>query len=194
MLQNRRFSVWAGFGAAICVAIVRNSSAFCNSVSADRRGMAASRFLAAAGACKIIVCFPAEGRKSHCTGSMKVVMAADFFLILVLIIVDFGTNSLLKKIVPTRSTEHNHIKDCLWWSDALVLRVTSWHMICTWWRKPSWMSTFDVEIPLPPLLGSCACTCGLRVWATGPHVWRHTLHTQPAPPLPCKGSSSVYTT
>jgi len=81
VLQNRRFSVWAGFGAAICVAIVRNSSAFCNSVSADRRGMAASRFLAAAGACKIIVCFPAEGRKSHCNGSMKVAngaLPADF--------------------------------------------------------------------------------------------------------------------
>ena len=86
------------------------------------------------------------------------------------------------------------LKDCLWRSDALVLRVTSWHMICTWWRKPWWMSTLDVEIQLPPLLRSCACTCGLRVWATGPHVWRHTLHTQPAPPLLCKGSSSVCTT
>ena len=40
------------------------------------------------------------------------------------------------------------LKDCLWRSDALVLRVTSWHMICTWWRKPWWMSTFDVEIQL----------------------------------------------
>ena len=93
---------------------IGNSIVLCNLVFADRNGMAASRFLAAVGACVILLCFPAEGRKSHCTGSMKVVMAADFFLILVLIIVDFGTNSLLKKIVPTRSTEHNHIKDCLW--------------------------------------------------------------------------------
>ena len=53
VLQNRRFSAWSsrsGFGAAICVAIVRTSIVFCNSVSADRSGMAASRFLAAAGA------------------------------------------------------------------------------------------------------------------------------------------------
>ena len=39
MLQNRRFSAWglrSGFGAAIYVAVVRNSIAFWNSVSADR--------------------------------------------------------------------------------------------------------------------------------------------------------------
>ena len=34
----------SGFGAAICVAVVRNSIAFSNSVSADCSGMAASRF------------------------------------------------------------------------------------------------------------------------------------------------------
>ena len=34
----------------ICVAALRTSIAFCNSVSADRSGMAASRFLAAATA------------------------------------------------------------------------------------------------------------------------------------------------
>ena len=44
--------------------------------------MAASRFLAGAGACVILLCFPAESRKSHCNGSMKVAkgaLAADFF-------------------------------------------------------------------------------------------------------------------
>ena len=54
---------------------------FCNSVSADRSGMAASRF-AAAGACVILLCLPADGRKSYCSGSMKVAngaLAADFF-------------------------------------------------------------------------------------------------------------------
>ena len=68
MLQNRRFSAWAsrsGFGAAICVAVVRNSVAFCNSVSADRSGMAASRFLAAAAACGILLCLAAESHKSY---------------------------------------------------------------------------------------------------------------------------------
>ena len=57
MLQNRRFSAWAsrsGFGAAICVAVVRNSVVLCNSVSAGRRGTA-SRFLAAAAACRILL-------------------------------------------------------------------------------------------------------------------------------------------
>ena len=39
--------------------------------------MAASRF-AAAGACVIFLCFPAESRKSHCNGSMKIAKA-DFF-------------------------------------------------------------------------------------------------------------------
>ena len=84
MLQNRRFSAWAsrsGFGAAICVALVRTSIVFCNSVSADRSGMAASRFLAAADACGILLCFAVESHKLYCSGCMKVAngaLAADF--------------------------------------------------------------------------------------------------------------------
>ena len=35
------------------------------------------------------------------------------------------------------------LKDCLLWSDALVLRVTSWHVRCTRWRKPTRMPTFS---------------------------------------------------
>ena len=46
---------------------MRNSFVFCNSVSADRSGMAVLRFLAAAAACVILLCFAAENRKSHCT-------------------------------------------------------------------------------------------------------------------------------
>ena len=64
-----------GFAAAIYVAMVRNSIVLCNSASADRSGMVASRFLAAAGACVILLClaFDAfESRKSYCSGSMKV--------------------------------------------------------------------------------------------------------------------------
>ena len=44
----------SGFGAAnptICGACVRNSIAFCNSLFADRRGVAASKFLVVAAAC-----------------------------------------------------------------------------------------------------------------------------------------------
>ena len=85
MLQNRRFSAWAsrsGFGAAICVAVARNYIALCNSVSADRStGMAAPRFLAAAAACVIRLCFAAESRKWHCNGCVKVAnraLAAQF--------------------------------------------------------------------------------------------------------------------
>ena len=39
---------------------IGNSIVLCNLVSADRNGMAASRFLAAVGACVILLCFPAE--------------------------------------------------------------------------------------------------------------------------------------
>ena len=54
---------------------------FCKLVSADRSGMAASRFLAVAAACGILLPFAAESRKSYCSGCMKVAngaLAADF--------------------------------------------------------------------------------------------------------------------
>ena len=51
--------------AAICGAVVGSSIAFCNSVSADRSGMAASRFIVAAAACVMLLRFAAESRKSH---------------------------------------------------------------------------------------------------------------------------------
>ena len=53
----------------------------CNSVSADRRGMAASRFLAGASASGILVSFAAQRRESYCSSGMKVAngaSAADF--------------------------------------------------------------------------------------------------------------------
>ena len=62
--------------AAICVAVVRNSIVFCNSVSAH-----ASRFQAAVAVSVILLCFAAESRKSYCNGCMKVAngaLAADF--------------------------------------------------------------------------------------------------------------------
>ena len=49
---------------AICGAVVRSSTVFYNSVSADRHGMAASRFLVAAAACVILLRFAAESSES----------------------------------------------------------------------------------------------------------------------------------
>ena len=52
------FSLWRrdpGFGATISDAIARSSLVFCNSVSADRIGMAASRLLLALAACVMLL-------------------------------------------------------------------------------------------------------------------------------------------
>ena len=67
------FSLWrrdpSGFGATISDAFARSSIVFCNSVSADRIGMAASRLLLALAAC--VMSFAAGSRKSSWTGYMK---------------------------------------------------------------------------------------------------------------------------
>ena len=58
MRQNRLFSALAsrsGFGVAISDAVALSSIVICNSVSADRIGVAASRLLAAAAACVILL-------------------------------------------------------------------------------------------------------------------------------------------
>ena len=64
---------------------MRNSLGLCNSVFADRSGMAASTFLAAAAASVVLLCFASGSRGSHCNGCMKVAndaLAADIFFIL----------------------------------------------------------------------------------------------------------------
>ena len=74
MLQNRLFFALAsrsGFGAAISDAVARSSIVFCNSVSADRIVMAASRLLLATAACVILLSFAAGLRKSYWSGCMK---------------------------------------------------------------------------------------------------------------------------
>ena len=74
MLQNRLFFALASrssFGATISDAIARSSLVFCNSVSADRIGMAASRLLGAAAACAILLSLAAGLRKSHWSGCIK---------------------------------------------------------------------------------------------------------------------------
>ena len=69
MLQNRLFFALAsrsGFGAAVSDAVARNSIVFCNWVTADRIGMAASKLLDAAAAYEILLSFASEDRKSYC--------------------------------------------------------------------------------------------------------------------------------
>ena len=61
----------SGFGAAISDAIARSSIVLCNSVSADRIVVAASRLLGAAAACVILLSFAAEDRKSYWNGCIK---------------------------------------------------------------------------------------------------------------------------
>ena len=72
MLQNRIITVVvssSGFGAAISDAVA--PFVFCNSVSADRIVMAASRLLGTAPACVILLSFAAGLRKSYWSGCMK---------------------------------------------------------------------------------------------------------------------------
>ena len=57
-------------------ALVRSSIVFCNSVPADRSGMAAPRFLPTAAACVILVRFAVETRTSHCNGNVRRVNGA----------------------------------------------------------------------------------------------------------------------
>ena len=74
MFQNRLFFALAsrsGFGAAISDPVARISIVFCNSVSADRIVMAASRLLLATAACVILLSFAAGLRKSYWSVCMK---------------------------------------------------------------------------------------------------------------------------
>ena len=75
MLQNRLFFIWrrdpSGFGATISDAVARSSIVLCNSVSADRIVVAASRLLPALAVCVILLSFAAGSRKSSWSGCMK---------------------------------------------------------------------------------------------------------------------------
>ena len=100
MLQNRLFFALAsrsGFGATISDAVARSSIVFCNSVSADRIVMAASRLLHAVAACVILLSFAAGLRKSYWSGCMKAatVICQQIFSILALVI--FLLKILFKK-------------------------------------------------------------------------------------------------
>ena len=91
MLQNRLFFALAsrsGFGATISDAVARSSIVLCNSVSADRIVMAASRLLHAVAACVILLSFAAGSRKSYWSGCMKAatVICQQIFSILALVL------------------------------------------------------------------------------------------------------------
>ena len=78
-----RSGVEIRFGATISDAVARGSIVFCNSVSADRIVMAASRLLRAVAAFVIL----AAGRKSYWSGCMKAatVICQQIFSILALV-------------------------------------------------------------------------------------------------------------
>ena len=84
------------FGAAISDPVARSSIVFCNSVSADRIVMAASRLLLATAACVILLSFAAGLRKSYWSGCMKAatVICQQIFSILAPVI--FFLKILLK--------------------------------------------------------------------------------------------------
>ena len=105
MLQNRLFVALAsrsGFGAAISDAVARSSIVFCNSVSADRIVVAASRLLGAAAACVILLSFAAEDCKSYCSGCIQaaIVICQQIFAILALVIFLFKIP--FKKVLQNR--------------------------------------------------------------------------------------------
>ena len=65
----RHFVQWNWCITGVCSTVACcKSIALCTSVSADRIGMAASRFLAVAAAGVILVCLAAASRKSYCDG------------------------------------------------------------------------------------------------------------------------------
>ena len=83
-----RLASRSGFGATISDAVARSSIVFCNSVSADRIVMAASRLLHAVAVCVILLSFAAGLRKSYWSGCMKAatMICQQIFSILALVI------------------------------------------------------------------------------------------------------------
>ena len=69
--ENKHTQDQSGFGGAVSDAVARSSIVFCNSISADRIVMAASRLLRAAAACVILLSFAAEHRKSYWSGCIR---------------------------------------------------------------------------------------------------------------------------
>ena len=83
-----RFGVEIRFWSCNFRHLACSSIVFCNSVSADRIVVAASRLLGVAAACVILVSFAAEDRKSYWNGCIKAakVICQQIFSLLALII------------------------------------------------------------------------------------------------------------
>ena len=99
MLQNRLFFALAsrsGFGATIFDAVARSSIVLCNSVSADRIVMAASRLLRAVAAFVILLSFAAGSGKSYWSGCMKAATVICQQILSILALVIFLLKILLK--------------------------------------------------------------------------------------------------
>ena len=97
--SNRLFFALAsrsGFGPAISDPVARSSIVFCNSVSADRIVMAASRLLLATAACVILLSFAAGLRKSYWSGCMKAATVICQQISFILALVIFLLKILLK--------------------------------------------------------------------------------------------------
>ena len=94
----KRVSKSSGFGASISDAIVRSSIVLCNSVSADRIVMAASRLLRAVAAFVILLSFAARLRKSYWSGCMKAATWICWQIFSILALVIFFLKILLKRV------------------------------------------------------------------------------------------------
>ena len=106
----------SGFGAAISDAVARSSIVFCDSVSADRIVMAASRLLGTAPACAILLFLSAGSRKSYWSGCMKTatVICQQIFSILAVVIF------LVKVLFKSAAKSYNYIS---LWRRAPVLEL-----------------------------------------------------------------------
>jgi len=122
----RHFVYWDWCIKAMCSTVACcNSNVLCKSVCADRSGMAVSRFLAAAGACVILLCF-AESRDLHCNGCVKVAngaSAADFFHLLRMVLL----NLLLKS--ASKSSFFRLGVAIRFWSCNLCSRCAKFHCV-----------------------------------------------------------------
>ena len=117
MLQNYLFVALAarsGFGAAISDTVARSSIVFCNSVSADRIVVAASRLLGAAAAYVILLSFEAEDCKSYSSGCIQVAIVICQQIFEILAIVIFLLLKILLKIAAKSSFSRFGVETPFW--------------------------------------------------------------------------------
>ena len=150
MLQNRLFVVLAsrsGCGAAISDAIARSSIVLCNSVSADRIVVAASRLLGAAAACVILLSFAAEDRTSYWNGCIKAAkvicqqifsILAPMIFLLKFLLKSASKSSFCRFGVEIRFWSCNFRRHCTYFYCVLQLSLCRSH--CSGCVKVAWCS------------------------------------------------------